>query len=119
LFNNIESEAIGSGHAYGLDSYCFILDMAKVKYVIFDKDDLRYEQDLQSNGLDGKKSGYIAEISIELAQAENHFIIKNMSKVKAPVAEVKLTSDSTVGLASGATVKVSEIEATVKTKEQS
>lgn len=90
LFSNVPTTQVGSTTVYGLDSWCFIMDMTKVSYVVFDKDDLRYQPKLQDNGLDGEKSGYLAEVSIKVAQAENHGIIMNMTKVKESVEKVSV-----------------------------
>ena len=99
LFSNIPTTTVGSATAYGLDSWCFVMDMTKVSYVVFDKDDLRYQQKLQDNGLDGEKSGYLAEVSIKVAQAENHGIIMNLAKAKELVE--KVTVEGTVQTAGG------------------
>lgn len=67
------------GTAYpGLSASAAILDMSQVSYVHINGDDLRYEADLKSNGLDGLKSGYIAECGMELSHAKTHFWWNNM-----------------------------------------
>ena len=95
LFNNIGTEVIGNNTIYGLDSYCFVLDMSKVSYVVFDKDDLHYQAKLNEEGLDGDKSGYLAEVSIKLAQAANHGIIKNLTVAKEVVDTVIIKEAAT------------------------
>lgn len=97
LFSNISTETVGGNTVYGLDSWCFILDMTQVSYVVFDSDDLKYQPKLNEEGLDGEKSGYLAEVSIKVAQAENHGIIKNMTKAKevADLVMVKETAAET------------------------
>lgn len=63
----------------GMTASAAILDMANVQYVYLEGDDLRYEADLKQNGLDGMKSGYIAECGIELHHAKTHFWWNNVS----------------------------------------
>lgn len=106
LFNN----------SANLNSWGFILDMDKVSYVVFDKDDLRYQPKLQENGLDGEKSGYLAECSIKVAQAENHAIIKGLTQVKAAPAESVEISNAKINI--GTVDAITEITGVVKTKEQ-
>lgn len=69
----------GTGSFPGLSAAAAILDMATLEYVHLTGDDLRYEADLKSNGLDGQKSGYIAECGIELALAKSNFWWNNVS----------------------------------------
>lgn len=68
-----------TGSYPGLSASAAILDMAQIGYVHLTGDDLRYEPDLKSNGLDGMKSGYIAECGLELSHAKSHFWWNNMS----------------------------------------
>jgi hypothetical protein len=68
-----------TGSYPGLSASAAILDMAQVGYVHLTGDDLRYEPDLKSNGLDGMKSGYIAECGLELSHAKSHFWWNNIS----------------------------------------
>ncbi len=56
----------------GLTASAAILDMANISYVHLTGDDLRYEPDLTAVGLDGMKSGYIAECGLELHHASTH-----------------------------------------------
>jgi hypothetical protein len=65
---------------YGMDSTLVIMDMAYVKYVYLN--DVEYEKDLAQKGLDGMKSGYLAECSIELDHPGTHWIINNLAKPK-------------------------------------
>lgn len=57
-----------------------VLDMDYVKYVYLQ--DVDYQNDLTPVGLDGMKAGWLAEVSIELANAKAHFIIKNLALAK-------------------------------------
>ncbi len=68
-----------TGSFPGLSAAAAILDMAHIEYVHLTGDDLRYEADLKSNGLDGMKSGYIAECGLELDHAKTHFWWNNVS----------------------------------------
>lgn len=72
-----------TGSYPGLSASAAILDMANVSYVHLTGDDLRYEADLKSNGLDGQKSGYIAECGLELSHAKSHFWWNNISSAAA------------------------------------
>jgi hypothetical protein len=75
-----------TGSYPGLSASAAILDMANVSYVHLTGDDLRYEADLKSNGLDGQKSGYIAECGLELSHAKSHFWWNNISSAAADAA---------------------------------
>ena len=79
LFNQMVGGTTGGSAYYGMNSSLVILDMANLKYVTFKDDDIKYEKDLQSNGLDGQKSGFIGEISMEVAHEETHMVIHRMN----------------------------------------
>lgn len=85
LFSQSTSDLSGDKPAYGFDSYAFVLDMARVKYVYLKNRDLKYQPNLTETGLDGEKSGYICECSIKIEQLENHGLIKNLAKAKERV----------------------------------
>jgi len=72
LFNQSPGGTTGNADYNSLNSAMAILDMANIGYVYLTGDDLRYEADLKSNGLDGSKSGYIAECGMELIHAKTH-----------------------------------------------
>lgn len=78
LFTQSGGGTTGGSPYYGLSASAAILDMSQLGYVHLEGDDLRYEPDLASNGLDGMKSGYIAECGIELHHAKTHFWWNNM-----------------------------------------
>lgn len=78
LFSQQAGGTNGGSPFYSMDTTMVILDMNYVKYVYLD--DVNYEPDLTQKGLDGMKSGYLAEISIEIAHPKAHFIIKNLAK---------------------------------------
>jgi hypothetical protein len=84
LMNQITGGTAGTtpGPYYGMNTWGFVMDMANVQYVHFQGDDTRYESDLQVPGMDGMKSGYLTECSLELDHVDTHFVIKNVNKGK-------------------------------------
>jgi hypothetical protein len=80
LFTQMAGGLNGATPFYSMDSTMVILDMAYVKYVYLQ--DVEYEKDLAQKGLDGMKSGYIAECSIELNHPGTHYIVNNLYKPK-------------------------------------
>lgn len=72
LFTQSGSGTTGGTAYNGLTASACILDMANIGYVHLTGDDLRYEADLTAVGLDGMKSGYIAECGMELHHAVTH-----------------------------------------------
>jgi hypothetical protein len=79
LFTQSGGGTTGNAAYHGLSGSLAILDMAQVSYVHINGDDLRYEADLKSNGLDGMKSGYIAECGLELSNAKTHLWWNNVT----------------------------------------
>lgn len=72
LFN----QAVGASGAqtyYGLDSTLVVLDQKEMVYRYFTGDDTRYEKQLEANGIDGMKSGFISEVGLEIHQADTNF----------------------------------------------
>lgn len=80
LFSQQGGGSNGGAAFYSHDTTMVILDMAFVKYVYLD--DIKYEAELNQRGLDGMKSGYIAECSIEIGHPKAHWIVKNLAKAK-------------------------------------
>ena len=79
LFNNmLGGTNAGSLTFHGPSSWCFVLDMENVQYVHLKDSDTKYQADLQANGVDGMKSGYLTECALELHHAKTHFLIKNL-----------------------------------------
>lgn len=76
LFNQMASVP---GTYYSVDSWMYVLDMSKIGYVYLNGRDTKYEPKLEQNGLDGLKSGWITECSIEVAHPETHFLIKGLA----------------------------------------
>jgi hypothetical protein len=84
-FNQMPGGTSGTtpGPYYGVNSWGFVLDMANIRYRYVNGDDTRYEAELQQQGMDGKKSGYLTECGLQLEHASTHFVIKNVVKGKA------------------------------------
>lgn len=82
LFNQMVGGTTGGTAYYGLNSHCIILDMENVKYVNLKDSDTKYESNLQDNGVDGMKSGYLTECGLEVAHAKTHWWIKNLAMAK-------------------------------------
>lgn len=91
LFNQL-LPGITGGSAYTSMSHSMVvLDMEQLKYVYLKGSDTQYERELQANGIDGVKSGYITECSIETHHPKCHMIFNNLStfasEAAAPAAE--------------------------------
>jgi len=78
LFNQMTGGTTGTASYYGMESWLFVLDMAELIYVNLKDSDTKYEKDLQSNGMDGMKSGYLTEASLEVHHPKTHYLIKNL-----------------------------------------
>lgn len=83
LWNQMTGGTTGTSDYYGVNSWLAILDMENIKYVHLKDSDTQYQPDLQANGLDGMKSGYLTECSIELHHAKTHYLMKNVVAYKA------------------------------------
>jgi hypothetical protein len=70
LFSQIMGGVTAASAYYGHDSTLAILDQSNIKYRYVD--DLKYEPELARTGLDGMKSGYLAECGIELEHPKTH-----------------------------------------------
>lgn len=79
LFNEITGGTTGGTAYYGYNSWGLIVDQAELVYRYMAGDDMRYEKDLQSNGQDGMKSGYITECGLEIHHPTTHFLIKGVA----------------------------------------
>jgi hypothetical protein len=79
LFNQLNS---ASGYN-AADSWMLVVDFDQVQYRYLTGDDMRYEKDLQENGLDGEKSGYITEGGLEVNNPLTHFLIKGIKSGNA------------------------------------
>lgn len=72
LFNQMQGGTAGGSQYYSVANNVYILDMQNIRYKYVD--DVKYEKDLTPIGLDGLKSGYIAECGLELHHAPSHGI---------------------------------------------
>lgn len=72
LFNQMQGGVTAGSGFNSIANNGYILDMANIKYRYVD--DVKYEKDLTPTGLDGLKSGYIAECGLELHHALSHQI---------------------------------------------
>lgn len=79
LFNQMTGGTTAGTSYFGLDSWWFVLDMKNTIYRYLKESDTKYEKDLQSNGLDGMKSGYMTECGLELQKAKTHYVIKEFA----------------------------------------
>lgn len=85
LFNQM-SGGTTAGTAYnGLDTWMFVLDMKNILYRYLDDSDTKYQKDLQSNGLDGMKSGYLTECGLEVQKALTHYVIREFAAAATTV----------------------------------
>lgn len=82
-FNQITGGTTGNADYYGLDSWLVVLDMDNVRYVTFKDGDTDYQADLTPKGMDGLKSGYITDCSIQLDHPKAHYVMKNVRAAAA------------------------------------
>lgn len=73
LFNQISSATFNAA-----DSSMVVLDMANVTYVNLVDSDTKYQKDLQDDGIDGMKSGYLTECGLEVAHPLSHFYLQGL-----------------------------------------
>lgn len=83
LFNQLTGGTTSSTDYYGVDSWLFILDMENFRYRPLEGRDTKFQSDLQDNGLDGMKSGYLSEAGLELRHPETHYLIKGLRSAAA------------------------------------
>lgn len=76
LFNQIVGGTTAATAYTSLNSWLAILDMDEFVYRYID--DTSFESKLETNGLDGMKSGYITECGFEIHHPSAHFLIKNL-----------------------------------------
>ena len=80
MFSDRQGGTTGGTAFNGADAWLWALDMANLKYVHLKGRDIAYQPKLQSNDLDGEKSGFLGECSIEVRNADSHYLIENLSK---------------------------------------
>ena len=79
LFNQITS-GITTAVAYDAqDTFLTILDMNELVYRFLRNSDTQFEPKLQTNGLDGVKSGYLTECGLEIHHGKTHFDIRGIA----------------------------------------
>jgi hypothetical protein len=83
LFNQMGGGTNGGSAYLGVDSWLYFLDMQEIKYVYLEGSDTKYEKKLQSNDLDGMKSGYITECGLEVHHPKSHYLVKGVSNPAA------------------------------------
>lgn len=76
LFNQMASGTTSTTPYYGTETWMLVVDPKNLKYRYVD--DTKYEKDLQENGLDGMKSGYLSECGLEIRHPKTHFLIKSL-----------------------------------------
>jgi len=75
LFNQMRG---ASGYA-GMESSMVIIDAAELKYRYLVDSDTQYQPQLQDNGIDGDKSGYLTECGLEVHHPTYHHHWKNLN----------------------------------------
>lgn len=80
LWNQMAGGTTGGTAYAGRESQLTVLDMSALTYVTFMDDDIKYQADLQQNGLDGMQSGYIGEVSLEVHFPKAHGQVTNLIK---------------------------------------
>lgn len=76
LFNVMASGTTGSASYAGKDASLYVLDMKEISYVAID--DVTYQPKLETNGLDGLQSGYLAECGLEVHHPLSHYLVKGL-----------------------------------------
>lgn len=77
LFTTMSGGTSGTAAYYGMNSWLWCVDMAEIKYVYLRNRDTKYQANLQENGVDGVKSGYLTECGLEIHFPTAHGILKN------------------------------------------
>ena len=75
LFNQMRG---ASGYA-GMESSMVIIDAAELKYRYLVDSDTQYQPQLQDNGIDGDKSGYLTECGLEVHHPTYHHHWRNLN----------------------------------------
>lgn len=77
LFSVVSGGVVGGTAYNGFESTVVVLDMAYLEYVYLQ--DLDYVPEQTLAGLDGKRSGYLAECSVGLGFPKAHFVINGLT----------------------------------------
>ena len=83
LFTAMTGGTTGTANYTGMNSWLWCLDMDNLKYVYFKDSDTKYQANLQDNGVDGMKSGYLTECGLEIHHATSHGILKGFNSYTA------------------------------------
>lgn len=84
LFNNNLAGTTATGaNYYGMSNWMLVIDAANLVYTYLKGSDIAFQSKLQANGLDGEKSGYLGECSIEVHHAKTHALVKSLVAGKA------------------------------------
>lgn len=76
LFNQMQGGTTGGSNFYSVANNGYLLDMQNIRYRYVD--DVKYEKDLQLPGMDGMKSGYLAECGLEVHHGATHFVFQGI-----------------------------------------
>tara|TARA_R110002153_G_scaffold274298_2_gene448185 strand:+ start:6464 stop:7708 length:1245 start_codon:yes stop_codon:yes gene_type:complete len=79
MFSDRPGGTTGGTAYYGADAWCWIMDMSNLQYVHLQGRDIKYEPKLQAPDLDGEKSGYLGELSIEVRNAASFYLIEDLA----------------------------------------
>lgn len=80
LFNYVTSgtNPTATSAYYGMESWMAVIDADNLTYVSLKDSDTKYEPKLETNGMDGMKSGYLTEASIMITHPVTHYLLKNV-----------------------------------------
>lgn len=79
LFNQVTGGTTTAVEYYSTNTSMFVIDAGNLVYRHTKGDDTRFQQKLQTNDLDGEKSGYITEAGLEVQHGETHFLIEDIN----------------------------------------
>lgn len=72
-----------SNEFVGMEASLVVLDMENLRYVNLRNRDTQFEERLADQGIDGRKSGYLSEVSMELHHPDTHYKIDNLNSAAA------------------------------------
>lgn len=81
LFNQMMGDA--AGNYLGESNNLTILDMNELVFTKFNGGETKWQPKLQENGLDGFKSGYLSELSLETHHPTTHFRVTGLKAAAA------------------------------------
>lgn len=83
LWNQNTGGVTGGTAYYGMESWLVALDAENLVWAPFEGDDTRYEPDVGEKGLDGVKSAFLTEATIEVHQPKTHYVLKRLHAAAA------------------------------------